>query len=999
MLFIKYFNLYFLIPFIFSFVTLNSWGKDQCFTIHDLSVSRELYDNYLKSNAVKTNVTQAVISNNGKYGASIDKDNNNLFIHNFQRKEVMVHSYDHFNYPINRVHRISNDGKYLLVFVQSNKRSNLSILQLDNLNITIIPSIDYYATESVELSMDSQWIGIQTYNSDRKFKLTIVNIDDFIKSNAAKGIIETTEESEPSLKKEKLLNITSERAYILQMLSQEYKIKVFSFKDNKSEYILLDSSIVENLYLDFNDIPSFIVPQKNALIFKGFVKDSREWINTLIYIDISDRGFLQLASRKQIRKTLPTNFKGFLMISSEGYPMVTPRIGYDSGSYKHSGNRIVWNVDTDELVEKNISSTILGSYPLGNYFWSDGDKEIYLLSHLFIQKERKFTSCVKPIKITSDIEFAPKISCTNKSDSCFGVNIASLQNICSAPISPESLRQWESLIPNNREFLSIESAHILLLKWSKPGGFNFQQDIGALLGVLKSTKEFSKIEVNRALQGVYHYSKDVYEQIIEHFPDYTVPSNQDQDFDLYSCRTSHEESTFFKEATRTIKEMLTPTEQGLKFPFNVWSKLTPFGELIKKLPPDEWESIADQVSQSLTDDLLGSFYSLQSMESKVYNFIYTQVSSVLGKPMSHVTDLTYLRNKTSITPVIMASSHITILNTNSGRPKVENTIYGFHFATFPEVEVDEKKLSIGTNVASLQYEWKVDDNIYKSDFSVVLNKQDPSILPKGDKPNYPSMLRDGVLTGMILLGANIGNDLPKYLDEYRLYLYNNNFNKTSKHQQNLIDISSEIKSKFISGEVDYWIKEHHMEGGDDMILKITRMGYMEVFEKKNSKGLITERVYIVYSRNDKNREYFIIANRDFADWFKMRDKRVPANQFLLVNASCYSDSPTIRQIEAIQSRNFLPIPAFDLTSGIFGMGEDYARSPMWDGLREQRDYAWIEKGYLDMKKSTSERARFTYLFPNGEVYRKKILDFLNVMLSINFRVTENGKPYSYLNSR
>ena len=72
----------------------------------------------------------------------------------------------------------------------------------------------------------------------------------------------------------------------------------------------------------------------------------------------------------------------------------------------------------------------------------------------------------------------------------------------------------------------------------------------------------------------------------------------------------------------------------------------------------------------------------------------------------------------------------------------------------------------------------MDDNIYKSDFSVVLNKQDPSILPKGDKPNYPSMLRDGVLTGMILLGANIGNDLPKYLDEYRLYLYNNNYHSS-----------------------------------------------------------------------------------------------------------------------------------------------------------------------------------------------------------------------------
>lgn len=957
--------------------TINAFGDNSCISFNDNRINYYNYENHPELKDDKLKIEDSIISENGKYAVAINSKKNLIFIHNFINNTVtsklintdLIEDID----PI----KLSNDGKYLLVSLRG---YSSVIIQLDNFKI-IYKSNDYYEFTD-GFSDDGKMYYRESQTEYYKKIVTFFDIEKYKTDSSYKMTYNLNYESEIFLK------ITSDFLYILENNEENNFIQIVNIKNNKIEKIAIDKSLTENIsFYKFRNSEAVISKKFNGIFIKALYKgnDRKGTTEVLLYIDFKNSGILgSFLNRKTAQKIIfmPENRSdnGLVRLTDNGLPIYIS-IDYNYNIYNeffYNLNLTIWDIDSDQLIERE--STLFNSKNyrnLSNHYWTNGIKEISIHDTFYTIKEHSSVNCIKPLQLDKST-WNTEQTCTPQNHSCFGISKANLDYLCSNPITENLEQNWNSHVSIQNELLSYDIAHLLLLKWSKPGGFNFQNDLAALLAILNSPDQFKRQEINRALQGVLHYSQELYYQLLEIYPQFKDTAVHTEDSNLNSCRTLSENNVIKKDIHFLMNILL----QSILFKnnnsnYSHWTILNPLNEIMKKLPMNEWEYFVDQISESLTSHFR-STYSLDSIKSIIYNYIYSKISSIMGKLEPVKTELTYLRGRRYIQPIIISTD---IINDIPNK-KSEDSKVGIHLILLDDLKF-ENYTSDNFQKFNLKVDWTVNGKRYQGHLSAQVDDVQKEILPKGNRPDYQSMLKDHVLTGMVLIGSNHGKSILHHLYEYRLYLMNNHFTNNVNQNKSLIDLKQEVQSKIESTEIDYLIKDHHLGGGYDNVIQISKFGNIEVHEKKNASGIVLERVYLIYPVIEKNENNINITNRDFANWFKIRDQK-KGGQFLLITASCLAIVPSIRLIEAVQSKNFVPIPALEYTTGIFGLDENFAESPLWDGIRKQKDYSWIRSEYDVFKtKPYNKEAKFNFQYPDEEAYTESISKNLEIMLTIN----------------
>lgn len=548
----------------------------------------------------------------------------------------------------------------------------------------------------------------------------------------------------------------------------------------------------------------------------------------------------------------------------------------------------------------------------------------------------------------------------------------SLQALCQGGFDE---KEWDKVTPPVRKGqISQKQAGRYLKRFQRKGGFDSQKHLPILTAILSSEMvEKSPYLVNEALKNLTIENPGLTSSLSRKFklskripPKFSEEPSQ-------SCKTPVEEMSI----ANLVYELSNQASAMNPGTTASWEKFRPFKNDIQKLPASQREAIVDGIAESLSQgagnsaDLRGIF------QSKMYYFSKKYALELTGEAIKPTTDLTFANRGGAKVPIVLGSEKLSGGKKTAFEdvPESDETLYGFHYQLFDDVKVGDKAKT--GDVQNKKYTWEHGGEKYSADAKVKVMEPLDRMISKSKTPDYKALKKDGKLTGMMIVGANLSTGSGWLIDGYISYYQNAGFEfKEAKS----VDAISFFKDSVKSGEVDYLIKEAHSDGDEKNLFRANKYGRLYEGTLKKKDGT-TEVIYLMTPDADK-RDSKLISNQEFGQWTRARGKDSPLVYF---NASCGSSSKVISEVAAAHSKNLVPIATISSVR-TFSPSPHNGTHEMLEAFRSEKNYDGIRSALHNT--TNYKKGEDHYIFPDEESYDTFIRKNLKMNVDIELSVKD-----------
>lgn len=398
---------------------------------------------------------------------------------------------------------------------------------------------------------------------------------------------------------------------------------------------------------------------------------------------------------------------------------------------------------------------------------------------------------------------------------------------------------------------------------------------------------------------------------------------------------------------------------SIPIPFSRIDGLQPIASLFQSFSKDELDHSFEELGLAVAKSTQPKYPGL--MTSTLYYFISPAIrEKLLKKPVPHYTEFSLLEENKKLIPVALSTGEI-------DSDKNFQTPHGFHLKTLdlpdlPKNENDE----INKN-----YHWKTGKNELTAHVSL---KQVPAhqLFPPRKGPDYPSLWKDQALTGLILLGSNLGRDAPILGEEYLRYFKDQGFTFNLLPEK-ITSVENFLKQKVSSGELDYLIKEAHSGGVRLDLVNVINQSELRVGTRELPDGKI-EKIYILLPTPEGSSR--TISTSDFGSWIRERERK-GQGELVYFNTSCFSGDRAASDVAAASSSKLLLIPVHPrLTASFFNNRPNSAIYQLLNSIRNEKDFQGFRDN-LNQVPDYQKKTQNVYIMPDEPDYQDKIINKLN----------------------
>ncbi len=528
---------------------------------------------------------------------------------------------------------------------------------------------------------------------------------------------------------------------------------------------------------------------------------------------------------------------------------------------------------------------------------------------------------------------------------------------------------WNSLTPAKSNVIDEKAALLWLKRFSKPGGFLPDEHTSILAGMMSAGLQSAyPAEVKAALNGVLVSSDQLYESMLEKYPDLKSLKEKPNTKCLTKDELAKIEKTAFDYAKTRILAARRPT----------FSDLNSLGSIVRdNLDEAKRKELAELAADQLVITAGDSQELNQIFSSKIYKFSENKMKNAFGLPHKDLTDVTVARSGGELVFYQLGVS---------GFPGATETKIGMAIK-----EVDRVAAAKLPDKSVKNFEWQYGGKQYSTD--VALNKQslEKKIISDAKAPNYKEMWQGKTFRGVVVAGANMGAGLSNtVMKEYIEYYTQQGFKfDEAKPIANMTDY---LKEK-VSGKepMHYFVKEAHSDGDEKNLFRVSEQGKLLLGTKKV--GDKTEIVELIYPATGATK---LLRNSEFGEWMRDREKNKQP-ELVYFNSSCWSVGKAIFEIPAAMTSKLINIPTTTSMTTFTNQEKNVMRAAV-DGVRNQKTYAQIRE---DMKKDSKYESRSdnVMIFPDEDDYKSKITEALRVPVEVDIRLFVKGadgkrSPYS-----
>lgn len=415
---------------------------------------------------------------------------------------------------------------------------------------------------------------------------------------------------------------------------------------------------------------------------------------------------------------------------------------------------------------------------------------------------------------------------------------------------------------------------------------------------------------------------------------------------------------------------------------------------LTSLSKTEKESLMDLVAITVSEQARKNFAFQEVSTSKMANIVLEMIKPFFGEESKGRTDFSLRQIGSSAEPIVLATGPI-------DQDPGTKTSFGFYAKTLDTI-------TVGTDTPThfdLQWthnnkKWRVQGSAKTVSLQGLINKN--------SAPPYEKLWADHQLVGAFILSSNLvdgfENLARRILEYYRGQGFSFGVPKIKAPEnspsvlftlQNLYlfpfaakqvnDPKAWLGEKIASGEIDYWVKEAHA-GGSDEVIWLAKNNELLEGSKTLANGQ-TEKVYILYPKelDPKMGGHEIpIRDQDYANWFKARERN-RGNDLVYINASCWSDSRAKQELIAARSPLLHQIATTASTSTFANKVENHERLVI-DSLRHGKSYQQMRDGLEAIKGSANP-----FIFPSDSEYESRIWNNLQNALDYNFELSAEAE--------
>lgn len=500
--------------------------------------------------------------------------------------------------------------------------------------------------------------------------------------------------------------------------------------------------------------------------------------------------------------------------------------------------------------------------------------------------------------------------------------------------------------------LSKTEAGAILLAIQNP---TFPLEAEKLLGLLRFGEKSGLFKSNpQLLQNImirlFDDDKGLYFELVNQYGKDLEPS------------TSFESSCFSPKEMIRMKEHLISylgTSSGKATPFSRIEKLRPISPLFKALDTKEADRIFEELGLTAAKAAQPQYPGL--MTSTLYYFINPAIRELLlGSPAPSYTEFSLIQDNKKLIPVALSTKNI-------DSDDQYKTHYGFHLKALhsPDLPTSDQE-----EVAE-SYHWKTGGNNLTAQLRL---KQIPSkqLFPARRGPNYQSLWNDGILTGLILLGSNLGQDAPIAGEEYIRYYRDQGFS-FNLFPEKILNVEEFLKERISSGEIDYLLKDAHSGGVRLDWVNVINQADLRIGTRKRPDGKI-EKVYVLMPSPEGSSR--TISTNEFGSWIQNRD-RTGKGEFVYFNTSCFSGDRAALDVAAAGTSQLLLIPVHPKhTASFFTNKPEDAIYQLLESIRSDQNF----DGFRDNLRKVPEyqkKSNNVYLMPDDPEYQQEIIQDLN----------------------
>ena len=637
--------------------------------------------------------------------------------------------------------------------------------------------------------------------------------------------------------------------------------------------------------------------------------------------------------------------------------------------------------------------------PDGKFIASQGWGSLHLTSTA--------TSCVDPnLKIEESLETDCPSRAGDILDPTTVARFAQLisSQLCGQAFNSSSWNQFTPDSPSNP--IHQQVAEFYLKRFQKPGGFDPDKHTSILVAILKSSLPESHPQwVAGALQNVAGTSPKLYNYIFKNLELPNLKKINPTGSHLGDCLSSGEKVLIQKGVLKYADSFskLNGTTTNL----NSLAPLRPLRPVLasinanlkdeegKKLYQKKTD-IIDAVAENVMNEAgrkRGALFGV--FPSKLYQFSKQAVNPLFGEPHIPITDLTLLRSKDSLAPVILGTEPIVV-----GEGPNE---FGFYTKFLKKIPLSEDAKPGDKIVDKKLVSWIQNGRRFNS-FINVTAADKSKLIPEGASPDYNSIWKDGNFAGVVVTGSNLKdhNKPGELMDEYLAFYQGKGF-EFKKEDFPIKNLKGYLGDLIQNGKVDYLIKEAHSDGDEKNLFRMDQTANVSVGTKLLPSGKKMT-VYLVYP--DKgNPKTELLSNQEFGNWIHNRDAK-KNGQLVYFNTSCWSDRKALHETEEAGA-GLLNIPTTTLTNFFYNPSDPSAKvDPLKPTDNFSAEYLLFsaflkEKSFAEMREALKANAGYAsgqengFIFPDEKAYDDKIRSLLKVPLKIEQPIFDDqGKPYS-----
>lgn len=529
--------------------------------------------------------------------------------------------------------------------------------------------------------------------------------------------------------------------------------------------------------------------------------------------------------------------------------------------------------------------------------------------------------------------------------------------------------------------------------------YNIQSQCVENLPSIRNGQAFQELIVNQGMTSLSYVDQNTAtENSLLTLEKWTALSTSDKEIWKQSVKK-------FLETYLTI-ESITAMKQSYS---RISEWLSIFQPVLMTYTSDEKETLIDTIAINLAEKLHKTSGYEEISISKLANLFVANLKPILGIPGEPRTEMVLLKDLDkdpsgkTIQPVVLGSSPI--FDKDSGSVSTNNidvsNSEGFYIKKdFPALTF------IPDHPQHYSVQWRFNNQMWTaSGTAELLSLQ--HLVNKEGSPKYEQLWSDQRMIGMVVLSPNLGEPMwlvRKYLSYFKdqgfdfgptkmvwskknesltdffrdTYLFPQNTSQTN-------DFKTWFKNLISNGFLDYWIKEAH-SGGNNEVIFVGKVNTILKGVKKINNGR-EEYIYIVYPSGESfaKDDQVPITNDEFGTWIREREKMAAPNQLVYINASCWSASKAQQEIIAARSPLLVEIPT-SISTLTFQNSPQSHLQVLLTSLRNGLSYDQIQKN-LD-SVHTMDGTKNPYMLPNQVMYDTKVWNGLNSALDYSVNLEQ-----------